>query len=240
MRINEVLALRADDLDFERKILHVRHSAHNGTPGTPKSEASKASLPMPDILDKRIKTFMKSKHYPKNDLGLLFCNRKMRPHSDNKLREKYLRPLLVSLKINRPGVKFHAFRHAVASELIEAGTPITVVRDQLRHSDVLVTLTERATRASDRRLLKGSRPMTRVGRAVEKGESRGFMKVLVDADSKEILGGTILRTGGDETIHCVLDMMDARAPYTVMQRAMHIHPTVSELIPTILGELQPL
>jgi pyruvate/2-oxoglutarate dehydrogenase complex dihydrolipoamide dehydrogenase (E3) component len=89
-------------------------------------------------------------------------------------------------------------------------------------------------------LLKGSRPMTRVGRAVEKGESQGFMKVLVDADSKEILGATILGTGGDEAIHCVLDMMYARAPYTVMQRAMHIHPTVSELIPTILGELQPL
>jgi pyruvate/2-oxoglutarate dehydrogenase complex dihydrolipoamide dehydrogenase (E3) component len=94
--------------------------------------------------------------------------------------------------------------------------------------------------ASGRRVLIGRRPMTRVGRAVEKGESQGFMKVLVDADSKEFLGATILGTGGDEVIHCVLDMMDARAPYTVMQRAMHIHPTVSELIPTILGELRPL
>ena len=101
-------------------------------------------------------------------------------------------------------------------------------------------MTERDARASSRRVLKGSRAMTRVGRAVEKGESQGFMKVLVDADSKEILGATILGTGGDEAIHCVLDMMYARAPYTVMQRAMHIHPTVSELIPTILGELQPL
>jgi pyruvate/2-oxoglutarate dehydrogenase complex dihydrolipoamide dehydrogenase (E3) component len=82
--------------------------------------------------------------------------------------------------------------------------------------------------------------MTRVRRAVEKGESQGFMKVLVDADSKEILGASILGTGGDEVIHCVLDMMYARAPYPVMQRAMHIHPTVSELIPTILDELQPL
>jgi len=79
-----------------------------------------------------------------------------------------------------------------------------------------------------------------VGRAVEKGESQGFMEILVDADSKEILGATILGTGGDEAIHCVLDLMYARAPYTVMQRAMHIHPTVSELIPTLLGELQPL
>ena len=82
--------------------------------------------------------------------------------------------------------------------------------------------------------------MTRVGRAVEKGESQGFMKVLVDADSKEILGATILGTGGDEAIHCVLDMMYARAPYTVIHQAMHIHPTVCELIPTILGELKPL
>jgi pyruvate/2-oxoglutarate dehydrogenase complex dihydrolipoamide dehydrogenase (E3) component len=101
-------------------------------------------------------------------------------------------------------------------------------------------MTERDARGSGRRVLKGSRPMTRVGRAVEKGETQGFMKVLVDADSKEILGAAILGPGGDEVIHCVLDMMYARAPYTVMQRAMHIHPTVSELIPTILGELQPL
>ena len=98
----------------------------------------------------------------------------------------------------------------------------------------------RAIRGSGRRVLKGSRLMTRVGRAVEKGESQGFMKVLVDADSKEILGATILGPGGDEAIHCVLDMMYARAPYTVLKKAMHIHPTVSELIPTILGELQPL
>lgn len=101
-------------------------------------------------------------------------------------------------------------------------------------------MTERDARGSGRRVLKGARPMTRVGRAVEKGETQGFMKVLVDADSKEILGAAILGPGGDEVIHCILDMMYARAPYTVMQRAMHIHPTVSELIPTILGELQPL
>ncbi len=101
-------------------------------------------------------------------------------------------------------------------------------------------LIEHEARASGRRVLIGRRPMTRVGRAVEKGESQGFMKVLVDADSKEFLGATILGTGGDEVIHCVLDLMYARAPYTVMQRAMHIHPTVSELIPTMLGELRPL
>ena len=101
-------------------------------------------------------------------------------------------------------------------------------------------MTERDARASGRRVLIGTRAMARIGRAVEKGESQGFMKVLVDADSKEILGATILGTGGDEVIHCLLDIMYARAPYTVMQRAMHIHPTVSELIPTMLGELRPL
>jgi pyruvate/2-oxoglutarate dehydrogenase complex dihydrolipoamide dehydrogenase (E3) component len=101
-------------------------------------------------------------------------------------------------------------------------------------------MTERDARGSGRRVLKGSRPMTRVGRAVEKSETQGFMKVLVDADSQEILGATILGTGGDEAIHCVLDIMYARAPYTVLKKAMHIHPTVCELIPTILGELKPL
>ncbi|HEV2379406.1 MAG TPA: FAD-containing oxidoreductase [Terriglobia bacterium] len=88
--------------------------------------------------------------------------------------------------------------------------------------------------------LVGARPMTRVSRAVEKGETQGFMKVMVDAGTKEILGAAILGPGGDEAIHCILDVMYAKSPYTVLQRAMHIHPTVSELIPTILGELKPL
>ena len=79
--------------------------------------------------------------------------------------------------------------------------------------------------------------MTKVGRAVEKGESQGFMKILVDAQSKLILGAAILGTGGDEAIHSILDVMYAKAPYTTIQRAVHIHPTVSELIPTMLGEL---
>jgi pyruvate/2-oxoglutarate dehydrogenase complex dihydrolipoamide dehydrogenase (E3) component len=94
--------------------------------------------------------------------------------------------------------------------------------------------------SSGRRALVGKRPMTRVGRAVEKGETQGFMKIVVDADTRQILGAAILGTGGDEVIHCILDMMYAKAPYTTLQRAMHIHPTVSELVPTILGELQPL
>jgi pyruvate/2-oxoglutarate dehydrogenase complex dihydrolipoamide dehydrogenase (E3) component len=101
-------------------------------------------------------------------------------------------------------------------------------------------LTETDVRKSGRPALIGKRPMTKVGRAVEKGETQGFMKILVDAESKRILGAAILGTGGDEAIHCILDIMYAKAPYTVMQRAVHIHPTVSELIPTMLGELQPL
>ena len=103
-----------------------------------------------------------------------------------------------------------------------------------------VGMTENEVRKSGRRALIGSRAMTRVGRAVEKGETQGFMKILVDAGSREILGASILGTGGDEAIHCILDTMYAKAPYTVVQRAVHIHPTVSELIPTMLGDLKPL
>ena len=101
-------------------------------------------------------------------------------------------------------------------------------------------LTEKAVRESGKPALIGTRPMTKVGRAVEKGETAGFMKILVDAESKQILGASILGTGGDEAIHCILDIMYARAPYTTLQRAVHIHPTVSELIPTVLGDLKPL
>jgi pyruvate/2-oxoglutarate dehydrogenase complex dihydrolipoamide dehydrogenase (E3) component len=103
-----------------------------------------------------------------------------------------------------------------------------------------VGMTESEVRKSGRRALVGERPMTRVARAVEKGETLGFMRIIVDAESKQILGGTILGVGGDEAIHCVLDVMYAKAPYTVLERAVHIHPTVSELLPTILGNLKPL
>ena len=101
-------------------------------------------------------------------------------------------------------------------------------------------MTEAEAVATGRKILIGKRPMTRVSRAIEKGETQGFMKVLVDADSKEILGAAVLGPGGDEAVHCVLDVMYTKKPYTVIQRAVHIHPTVAELIPTILGELQPL
>jgi len=101
-------------------------------------------------------------------------------------------------------------------------------------------MTEAEVRKTGRSALVGKRPMTRVGRAVEKGETQGFMKILVDAKTSEILGAAILGTGGDEVVHSILDVMYAKAPYTVIRRAMHIHPTVSELVPTMLGELQPL
>ncbi|WP_037385188.1 FAD-containing oxidoreductase [Sinorhizobium americanum] len=100
-------------------------------------------------------------------------------------------------------------------------------------------MTETEARRSGRKLLIGTRPMTRVGRAVEKGETQGFMKVIVDADTKDILGASILGTGGDEAIQSILDVMYAKRPYTTISRAMHIHPTVSELIPTVFGDLSP-
>jgi len=101
-------------------------------------------------------------------------------------------------------------------------------------------MTEAEVRKSGRKALLGKRPMTRVSRAVEKGETQGFMKILVDAETKEILGASLLGIECDEVIHSILDVMYAKAPYTVIQRAMHIHPTVTELIPTMLGELKPL
>jgi pyruvate/2-oxoglutarate dehydrogenase complex dihydrolipoamide dehydrogenase (E3) component len=101
-------------------------------------------------------------------------------------------------------------------------------------------MTESAVRKAGRKALMATRPMTRVGRAVEKGETQGFMKILVDADTKEILGASLLGIECDEVIHSILDVMYARAPYTVIQRAVHIHPTITELIPTMLGDLKPL
>ena len=101
-------------------------------------------------------------------------------------------------------------------------------------------LTEAEVRQRGRPVLVGKRPMTKIKRAIEKGETEGFMKIFVDTETREILGAVILGSGGDEIIHSILDLMYAKAPATVIQRAMHIHPTVSELIPTMLGELAPL
>ena len=101
-------------------------------------------------------------------------------------------------------------------------------------------MTAEEVRRSGRKALVGKRPMTRVGRAVEKGETQGFMKVVVDAETEQILGAAILGVGGDEVVHAILDVMTAELPYTAISRTMHIHPTVSELVPTLLQDLKPL
>ena len=103
-----------------------------------------------------------------------------------------------------------------------------------------IGMTEQQARESGRNILVGKRQMADVGRAKERSETAGFMKALVDADSKEILGAAILGIGGDECVHSLLDVMYAGAPYTTILRAVHIHPTVTELIPTMLGDLEPL
>ncbi len=103
-----------------------------------------------------------------------------------------------------------------------------------------IGMTEREARESGRRVLAGKRMMARVGRARERSETDGFIKILVDADSEEILGAAILGINGDEVVHTLLDVMYAKAPYTVVSRAVHIHPTVAELLPTVLQDLEPL
>jgi len=101
-------------------------------------------------------------------------------------------------------------------------------------------MTETQVLQSGKKALVGSMPMSRIGRAREKGETQGFMKVLIDADSQLILGAHILGVGGDEVIHVFLEAMYTNTPYTTLMNATHIHPTVSELIPTLLQDLKPL
>ena len=103
-----------------------------------------------------------------------------------------------------------------------------------------IGMTESQARDSGRNVLIGKMPMNRVGRAKERSETAGLMKILVDADTKEILGAALLGIGCDEVVHCLLDAMYANVPYTTISRAVHIHPTVSELIPTVLQTLKPL
>jgi pyruvate/2-oxoglutarate dehydrogenase complex dihydrolipoamide dehydrogenase (E3) component len=103
-----------------------------------------------------------------------------------------------------------------------------------------IGMTEAQVKKAGRKALTGKRPMSRVGRAVERGESQGFMKVVVAEDTGEILGAALLGLNADEVVHSLLDVMYTHAPYTVVRRAVHIHPTVSELIPTMLGELTSL
>jgi len=103
-----------------------------------------------------------------------------------------------------------------------------------------IGMTEAEVRKTGKPALISTMPMEDVSRAFEKGETKGFMKILVDRESKQILGASFLGLAGDEVVHCILALMYAKAPYTVMQRATHIHPTVSEFIPTMMGELKPL
>jgi pyruvate/2-oxoglutarate dehydrogenase complex dihydrolipoamide dehydrogenase (E3) component len=101
-------------------------------------------------------------------------------------------------------------------------------------------MTDAEIRQSGRAALVAKHPMSRIGRAIEKGETQGFMKISVDAETKQILGAAILGTGGDEVVQVLLDVMYAKAPYTVVERAMHIHPTVAEFLPTVLSKLEPV
>jgi pyruvate/2-oxoglutarate dehydrogenase complex dihydrolipoamide dehydrogenase (E3) component len=133
----------------------------------------------------------------------------------------------------------------VADNLIEAGTRSTLDRigSYALYTDppmAHIGMTEKQARATGRRILLAKRLMTKVGRAVEKAETIGFMKALVDAETREILGATILGVGGDEAIHCLLTCMYAKQPFELISHAVHIHPTVAELIPTMLQEMVPL
>ena len=101
-------------------------------------------------------------------------------------------------------------------------------------------MTETEARQSGHSVLVASMAMADVARAIEKGETAGLMKLVVDGDTRKILGAAILGNGGDEAIHCILDLMYAGAWYTVLQRAMHIHPTVAELLPSLAAELTPV
>jgi pyruvate/2-oxoglutarate dehydrogenase complex dihydrolipoamide dehydrogenase (E3) component len=103
-----------------------------------------------------------------------------------------------------------------------------------------VGMNDQQARASGRRVLFGRRAMVRVGRARERGETTGFMKVLVDADSGELLGATIIGIQGDEAIHTIAALMYAGVPHETLRRSVHIHPTVAELLPTVVGSLEPL
>ena len=101
-------------------------------------------------------------------------------------------------------------------------------------------MTDAEVRKSGRAALVTKLPMSAVNRAIEKGETQGFIKISVDAETKHIMGAAIPGIGGDEVIHVLLDVMYAKAPYTVVQRAMHIHPTVAEYLPTVLSKLESL
>ena len=103
-----------------------------------------------------------------------------------------------------------------------------------------VGMTLQEARASGRTVLVAERPMSKVSRAREMSETQGFMRALVDAEDRTLLGAVVFGAGGDEIVHSLLDVMYAKAPYTTISRAVHIHPTITELVPTMLQELKPL
>ncbi len=136
MRVGEILALQTNDLDFERRMIHVRRSVWQGQIQTVKSKASKAPVPMPDALSVMIKAYLES--WQPNPAKLLFINRRGRPYSSNKVVQKALWPLLEKLNIPKCGL--HAFRHMHSSLLLDTGASPTVTQAQLRHSDARITL----------------------------------------------------------------------------------------------------
>jgi integrase len=140
LRVGETLALRIIDVDFTRKIIRVRQSVDAATwkIQAVKSRASSADLQMPPQLEARLRSHLASQHFRVNDVGLLFVNKRRRPYSANKLREKVLHPLLAKLGIPHGG--FHSARHGAASALIADGANLAVVKSQLRHSDVRTTM----------------------------------------------------------------------------------------------------
>ena len=186
-----------------------------------------------------------------DDLGLdsagLTCDARGFIPVDDQLRTQV--PHIYALgDINGRGAFTHTSYNdfeVVAANLLDGGT--RTVKDRIFIANVYVDpplgrvgLSEQQARASGRPILKGHRPMTRVSRAFERGETDGFIKVLVDAETRLILGATILGVEGDEAIHTIAAIMTARVPYTVLQQAVFAHPTVTELIPTVLGTLSPL
>ena len=137
-------------------------------------------------------------------------------------------------------------KHALAASaalpaIAHAQTPAPAqTKERVNPMRVRVGMTDTQVRATGRPALTAKLSMSRVGRAKEAGETQGFMKITVDAQTKEILGAAILGLSGDEVIHSILEIMYARKPYTVISNGVHIHPTVSEFLPTLLEGLKPL
>jgi integrase len=139
LRAGEMLGLKVGDLDFKRNLLHVQRSVDSRTKKeqSPKTIGSKNDVPIPPALEKRLKDFLRA-HYRENHSGYLFANRNANSYSVGKVTEYGLWPVQTALGIPHPGL--HAFRHGVASEMIEDGAPLTVVQRQMRHRDARTTL----------------------------------------------------------------------------------------------------